>query len=63
MKSVCVRDRRVHVVCVRYVRGVYEGQLSQYLQSFTKAFPGGIVEDAGFECLGLGFLHAPLCWL
>lgn len=42
---------------------MYEGQLSQYLPSFTKAFPGGIGEDAGFECLGLGFLHAPVCWL
>lgn len=42
---------------------MYEGQLSQYLPSFTKAFPGGIGEDAGFECLGLGFLHAPISWL
>lgn len=42
---------------------MYEGQLSQYLPSFNKAFPGGIGKDAGFECLGLGFLHAPICWL
>ena len=42
---------------------MYEDQLSHYFPSFTKAFPGGIGEDAGFECLGLGFLHAPICWL
>lgn len=42
---------------------MYEGELSQYLPSLTKAFPGGIGEDARFECLGLGFLHVPICWL
>jgi len=33
MKIVCVRDRRVHVVCVRYVWGVYEECLCKWQES------------------------------